>query len=355
MIEPPGSGRRPERRSGRLVLFLLACLCLGALAAAYTLTHGEPTVSLEEAWWAISGGPSIDETTRFVIRDLRLPRLIVALLAGAALALAGVILQDSLRNPIADPSLLGISEAAVLIVALTLFIPGFAFGISTPILALTGGLAAGSLIVTLARSIRDSVRLILMGAVLALLLTSVTTAITLFLYPASGSGEVAFLLRFTTGSVSSTTWQELWSIVPWLIVAIPLGLVAARTLNLLQLGDDVASGLGMRVTRARLVLFLVAMLMVAPVTAVTGPIAFVAFLCPHIARFVLRTTDAHAVLPAAAAVGGLMVLAADLLGRLVFYPLEIPAGVWTIMVGGPIAVVLAGRVLRASAPQVSPT
>jgi iron complex transport system permease protein len=348
-IDLPSAALEPVPQGAhwsRVVLVLLGGLVVAAVVAVVSLASGDPQLSPAEAWKALSGDPAIDETTRFVVQDLRLPRLIGAFMAGAALALAGVILQDSLRNPIADPSLLGISEAAVIAVTFAVLVPGFSSAVGTPILAMIAGMLAGGVIVLFARSIRDSVRLILIGAVLALLLTAVTTTMVLFLFPDASGGEVAFLLRYTTGSVSAVDWDDVRAILPWLLVAVPLALLSGRSLNLLQLGDDMAIGLGMRVTRARLLLFVVAMLLVAPVVAVTGPIAFVAFLSPHIARYLVRTSNAYAVLPVSLVVGGIVVALADLLGRLLFYPVEIPAGIWTVVIAGPIAVAVAGTRLR---------
>jgi iron complex transport system permease protein len=343
--EPDAGGRlRIELRSTRVVVTVAAGIALIALVAAWYLSRGEPNVGIDVVWRAIvwSGDPS--DPAAIAIRELRLPRVTLAIAAGAALGVAGVIMQDSLRNPIADPSLLGISQAAALVVAILLLFPGALPEVSTPLLTLAAGLVTGIILVLLARSIRDPVRLIIVGVVLGLLYTSLTSVALLLAPP--GSGGLSRFFTFTTGSVSSASWQRLDGIWPWLIVAFPLGLLCGRVLNVLQLGDDVASGLGMRVTRARLALLSIAVLLVAPVVAVAGPIAFVAFLSPHVARSLLRSSNAHGVLPTAAVVGALVVLLADSIGRLLFFPLEIPAGIWTIVVAGPIAIWFAGSALR---------
>jgi iron complex transport system permease protein len=313
----------------------------------WNLTQGEPDVSLDVVWRALTGGtPGVDDNGAYLVRELRLPRIVLALVAGAALGLAGVILQDSLRNPIADPTLLGVSDAAALVVAsVVVLAPGGIADIALPALCLAAGLATGVLLVLLARSVRDPVRLILIGVVLASLFATLT-AVVLLLAPA-GTNLNSFF-TFTTGSVSSANWDRLEGIWPWLAVAIPIAFFCGRPLNLLQLGDDVAAGLGMRVTRARLLLLIVAVLLVAPVVSVAGPIAFVAFLSPHVARSLLGSSNAFAVLPATAAIGAVVVLLADTVGRLLFFPTEIPAGIWTIVVAGPIAIWLAGSALRGS-------
>jgi iron complex transport system permease protein len=273
-------------------------------------------------------------------------------LAGGTLALAGVVMQDALRNPIADPGLLGVAQSASLVVAVTLFFPNFLPPVATPVLATIAGIATGIVLVALARSIRDPVRLVLIGAVLAALFTSLTTIVVLVVPFSDLSMGLPLLLRFTVGSVSGVTWDRVGALVPWVAVAVPLALLAGRTLNLLQLGDDVASGLGMRVTRARLAVLAIAVLLVAPIVAIAGPLAFVALLSPHVARMTLRTTNAYSVLIASALIGAMVVLLADAAGRLLFFPHEIPAGIWTILVVGPVAVWLARARLRGSVGEV---
>jgi iron complex transport system permease protein len=339
----------------RLAAVLGTVAAATAVLGAWYLTRGAPDVGLDLVVSAIRD-PQLAEadTGAYLVRELRLPRLLLAVLAGAGLGMAGVIMQDALRNPIADPGLLGISQAAALVVALLIFFPGTLPAIGRPALALLAGLATGGLLVLLARSIRDPVRLVLIGVTLALLYGAATTAV-VYVAPTEGGGIVGLpqLLTFTTGSLVYATWARLHETWPWLAVAVPIALLSGRMLNLLQLGDDVAAGLGMRVTRARFGLFLVAMLLVAPVVSAVGPLAFVALLSPHVTRALLGTSNAYAVLPASAAIGALVVLLADATGRLLLFPSEVPAGIWTIVVAGPFAIWLAGSRLRAPSAVVA--
>jgi iron complex transport system permease protein len=328
---------------GRLVLLLVFCIIASAVLAGLFLSRGEPSVSLGYAIQAALGQLEDGRPAAFVIFELRGPRVILALVAGAAMALAGAIMQDALRNPIADPGLLGISGAAAFVVATAVAFPALLPSSSTPFLALLAGLATGALLVLLAGSVRDPVKLILIGVVLTGLYTTLT-AVVMLLAP-RGTNLAAFF-TYTVGSLASATWDRLWMVLPWVAVAIPVALVSGRTLNLLQLGDDMATGLGMNVARARFLLLGVAVFLVAPVVSVVGPIAFVAFLSPHITRRVIASHNAWLVLPGSAAVGAVVVLAADTVGRLAFFPLEIPAGIWTILIAGPIAIWLAGTSLR---------
>lgn len=336
----------PVRRStiARLILLLVTCTAIVVVMGTWYLSRGEPDVSLEVVWRAALGGDlAADDTGAFLVRDLRLPRLLLGLMAGAALALSGVIMQDALRNPIADPGLLGVSEAAAFAVALVIIFPGTLPEASTPLLALVAGIGTGALLVILARSVRDPIRLILIGTVLAGLYSTLTSVV-LLLAP-RGTNFAAFF-TYTVGSVSTATWERLELIVPWVLIGLVLCAGTGRALNLLQLGDDMAAGLGMRVSRTRFVLLTISVLLVAPVVAVAGPISFVAFLCPHLARMALRSHNAWVVLPASAALGAVVVLLGDAAGRLLFYPREIPVGIWTILVAGPAAIWLAGSSMR---------
>lgn len=340
----PACAPAPPRRTGRLVLVLLGCAAVVTAVAAVQLLRGEPDLAPGDLATALSGADGGDAA--FLVRELRLPRVLLGLLTGLALGAAGTLLQATFRNPVADPSLLGISQAASLVVAVSILVPGVVPDLGLPLLCLLAGLGTGSVLVLLARTVRDPVRLILIGVVLSLLYG---TLISVVLLLAQDYVRLGNFLRFTTGSVSGASWTTVGAAWPWLAVAIPLAMLSGRALNLLGLGDDLATGLGMKVVRARFLLLGLAMLLIAPVVAVVGPIGFVALLAPHVARYLLGTGNAHQVLPASAAVGAVVVLAADAVGRLAFFPVEIPAGIWTIVVAGPAAIWLARGALRTAA------
>lgn len=340
--------RKAPRPVARLVVLVTVGSVVAMAVGAWFLMNGEPTLTLGQMWHALTGGtPASDDIAAQLVRDLRLPRLLLAILAGASLGLAGTILQYSLRNPIADPGLLGVSEAASFVVATTLLFPEAVPNVALPVMALVAGLLTGAILVVLARSVRDPIRLLLIGVVIAGLLTVMTFSV-LLLVPPSRAFTVSQVFVFTSGSVAFASWERVVIVLPWIIIGIPIALASGRSLNLLQLGDDMAIGRGMRVTRTRMILFVAAVLLVAPIVAVAGPIALVALVSPHVARALLRTANAHLVLPASAVIGAVVMVIADTMGRLLFFPLEIPAGVWTIITIGPFAVWLARRSLRPS-------
>jgi iron complex transport system permease protein len=237
-------------------------------------------------------GQQTDERTHTVVWELRLPRALVAICAGAMQALAG-------------------------------------------------GMLAGAVVLLSMRRINDPMRLVLMGVAMnALLYAAIITIVTL-----GQQQDVGLLYLYLLGSLANRTWLQLQVLLPWAAITIPLALLAARPLNLLQLGDEVAEGLGLRVTRMRMLLLLLSAALVAVVVAVAGPIAFVALMAPHMARRALGTPDARLVLPIAALMGAVLLTAADLVAKNLFDPLELPVGVWTTLIGGPLLLLLLRREL----------
>jgi iron complex transport system permease protein len=277
-----------------------------------------------------------------LVGELRLPRLIAASLIGVMLAAAGTILQDTLRNPLGGPELLGVSTGgSAAVAAITVF--GLAVPIPViPFVVLGVGFAIGLSVLLLAQLFSNPGHVALVGAAATAFSGALVLGI-ISLTP-SGSGiAVQDIYRFMAGDLGAADWQSVRILLPWAALLIPLFVFGGRALNLLQLGDDVAAALGMRVRRARLVLFGTAVALTAPVVAVAGPIAFVALFAPHVAREVLRTTDSGKVLLLGGAIGALMTVLADLAARLVISPAELPVGLWTALIGGPALLLLLQR------------
>jgi iron complex transport system permease protein len=160
----------------------------------------------------------------------------------------------------------------------------------------------------------------------------------------SGSGvQVKDIYRFMAGDLAAADWQSVRILLPWAALLVPLWAFGGRTLNLLQLGDDVAAALGLHVRRARVLLFAAAIALTAPVVAVAGPIGFVALFAPHVARQLLGSSDSARVLALSASIGALMMAVADLAARLAVSPAELPVGLWTALIGGPSLLVLLQR------------
>lgn len=311
---------------------LLFCL---VVASVVTLMLGTPALSPMELWGVLVHGEG-ERLIRVVVLELRLPRLLIGVLAGAMLALTGVILQDSLRNVLAGPELLGVSAgAAVVLAAITVFSLPVSFALY-PWACLAGAGVSGGLVLAMSRRTSDPVRLILFGAAMAALLNAVVITIVSL----GNQSQVSVLFFYLLGGLANRTWDYAWVLAYVALPTIPLALLSARVLNALRLGDEVAEGLGLAVFRTRLLLIGLSMTMVAAVVAVCGPIGYVALLAPHVARRLLRTPDAREVLPVAAIFGALLLVSADTLARTLFAPVELPVGIWTTMLGGPVLLIL---------------
>lgn len=323
-----------------MLLLGVGVLAILAAIALLALTLGTPQLTVGDLANIIfhNGG---DKLSRVVVLQLRMPRLALGLTAGAMLALAGTMLQDALRNALAGPELLGVSAgASVVIAAVTIFHLPLLFTLY-PVAALAGGMISGAVVILSMRRLGDSTRLVLMGVSMGALLYAAIVAIVAM----GQQNDVGLLYLYLLGSIANRTWNYYNILWPWAAVGIPLALIMARPLNLLQLGDDMAEALGLKVARTRLIIALISAAMVAAVVAVCGPIGYIALVCPHIARRALRTTDSRVVLPVSALMGAALLAGADLLAKNLFDPLELPVGIWTTVIGGPLLVILLRREL----------
>jgi iron complex transport system permease protein len=345
------SRRRVTVRAGALslradlrVLGVLAVVALATLAAfTVHVGRGEFPVAPLDVLAALAGAG--DEATSFIVLELRVPRALAAVLAGAALGIAGAILQDLARNPLVAPDVIGISVGASL-AAVALIVLGDADGaLSVPLAAFGGALATGVALYVLAwRGGVQGYRLVLVGIGVAALLH----AGVLYVLARGQIFEVAEAYVWLVGSLNGRTWDHVWPLAATLALLAPLSLALAGRLAALQLGDEVARALGVRCERARIALLLVAIVLTGVAVAAVGPIAFVAFIAPHIARRIGGSPAPAAVLPLAAASGALLLLAADLAGRLLFST-EIAAGVITAIIAAPYFLYLLQRANRLGA------
>jgi iron complex transport system permease protein len=281
-----------------------------------------------------------DQAHQFVVWSLRLPRLLVALEVGAALALSGAILQTMTRNPLVAPDIIGVNSGAA-IAAVAIFVLGGSLELVAAA-AFAGGLLAALLVYVLAwRSGLSRYRLVLVGIGVG----AIGAAGIQFLLTRGEISDVQRATVWLTGSLYGTGWAEVALLSAALAVLLPLAFVVARRLSALQLGDDLAASLGLPLERSRLMLVVVAVGLAAINVAVAGPIAFVAFIAPHLARRISRGSGVG-VFPAAAAIGALLLIAADLAARRLLDPTELPAGIFTILFGGPYFVWLLRRAGR---------
>lgn len=288
-----------------------------------------------------SGATGLGELAQnrdFVLWDYRLPRILIAVLAGAGLGLAGALIQGVIRNPLAAPDIIGITQGAGLAATAMLVIwPDLSFGWLIPGAA-AGGLLASLLVWKLAwRHRGEPARLALIGIAMGAWLAALTDWL-LVSHPL----EINAALVWLTGSLWGRGWEHVWLLLPVLLLLIPLALQLAYRLDLLALGDEAAEGLGAGVLRTRQLTLLVAVLLSAVSVAVCGTLSFVGLVAPHLARLLVGA-DHRRLLPVAAGLGALLVLVADTLARTLAPPLELPAGVLTALIGAPYFLFLLTR------------
>lgn len=314
-------------------LLILVVLCL--LVTVLAISGGEYQMSPWKVLRVLFGGGEGIENK--VIWQWRMPRAMAALLFGAALALSGAVFQSLTRNPLGSPDIIGFSTGAYTgaLVALTVLGGGF---VATSIGALLGGLLTAVLVYALAwRNGTAGFRLILVGIGISSVLASFNHFMVL-----RAELDVAMAAAvWGAGSLNGLTWQ---SVIPTsiLLVLVSIALLASSSrLQMLQLGDDLCRALGMRVERTKLFLVVLAVLLVAAVTSLAGPIAFVALVAPQIARR-LAGANGMQLLPTAL-VGALLLASSDLLAQRLFAPVQLPVGVVTVVFGGVYLIYLLNR------------
>lgn len=288
---------------------------------------------------ALFGVDSGDANYGFIVNILRLPRALVAVLVGAALAVAGAILQGLTKNDLAAPDIVGINAGAGL-AAVTLIVafPSVSAAYLPPAAFCGAVVVAAALYVLAWRGSSSPTRLILIGVGLSAMATALTT----FMITFGDIYQVSQALVWLTGSVYGRSWGQIVTLLPWLVVFMPLALLRFRHLNALNLGDEVARGLGSRVELERGLLVLCSVALAASAVATAGTIGFIGLMAPHIARRLVG--PAHGgLLPVSAMTGGAMVVLADLVGRTLFAPVEIPCGIVTAVIGAPFFLYLLYR------------
>ncbi|MEU8223595.1 iron ABC transporter permease [Kribbella sp. NPDC048915] len=304
---------------------------LGVLALVlsfYSLSVGATEVSMGDVFRALIGDTS-NQAAQIVVQ-FQLPRVLLAWLVGIALAVSGGVMQGVIRNPLAAPDIVGVTKGAGFAGMLTLLVlPGLPVLAVVPA-AFAGGLVAAALVYLLAyRRGATPVRIALVGIAVS---AAFEAGIRFLLV--RNPLDVSAALIWLTGSLFGRSMSAVFEILPWVVVLVPLIVVWARKLDVLGLGDDLAAGLGEPVERTRRTLLLFAVALAAAAVAVSGTIGFVGLIAPHMARRVFGGRHL-ASLPAAGLFGVLLMLSADMIGRGLAPPLEIPAGLVTAVVGGP--------------------
>ncbi len=345
---PSGRGQRTYRLavppvSGILrprLVAVTALLAVGTfLVFCWSLTTGDYPIDFTDVVRALVG--SGDPGTVLVVQELRLPRALVGLLAGIAFGMSGGLFQTMTRNPLASPDMIGLTQGAGTFVVGGIVL-GWDGGLGTQALGLLGALTTALVVYTLAwRRGTTGYRIILVGIGVAWICTSATD----YLVARGGRFQAQAALGWLVGNLNGRTWSQVGPLALALAVLVPTALLLGRLLRTLQLGDDVATGLGTRVQPVRLGILLTGVGLIAFATAAAGPVAFVALAAPQIALRLARTAWPPTL--ASGLTGALMVLGSDLIARTLISGTELPVGIVTGVLGAPILLWLLVRANRA--------
>lgn len=327
-------------KSRTTILFILFTAAVAVLFAA-DIAVGSVSIPIRDVWAALTGG-ECDPTTARIIRDIRLMKAVVALVAGAALAVSGLQMQTLFRNPLAGPYVLGVSSGASLGVAL--------FILGAPMAGLTGhawlsslGVAGAAWIgaaatLALVAAISTRIKDIMVILILGIMISSGVSAIVQILQYLSAEEALKSFVVWTMGSLGDVTATQLALLLPAVAAGAALGIAAIKSLNMLLLGENYARSMGLDLHRSRSIILLSTTLLAGTVTAFCGPIGFIGLAMPHVARVIFRNADHRTLMPAAALTGAASLLLCDMVAKLLALPvnsitalLGIPVVVWVVV------------------------
>ncbi|MFF4260668.1 FecCD family ABC transporter permease [Streptomyces virginiae] len=336
---PRGVSEARRRRvvgSVTLLLVLLAAVVVSLAVGARALTPAE-------VWRGLSAAPDPDQRLteiRLIVRTVRVPRTVLALVAGVALGVGGALIQGYTRNPIADTGLLGVNSGASFAVVLVIALFGFADPFQYVWFAFLGAAVAGVVVFGLAsigRGAGNPLTLALAGQGVTVFLAAMTTAVAL-----SDKASLNALRFWNAGSVAGVGFDVIGPVIAFIAVGLVLALITLPALNLLNLGDDVARGLGVNIVLSRTVGIAAITLLAGAATAACGPIAFLGLMVAHMARY-LTGPDYRWLVPYAGLLGAVVLLVCDIVGRLLVRPGELDAGVVVALLGAPFFAALVWR------------
>ncbi|MCR6111471.1 iron ABC transporter permease [Bacillus sp. A301a_S52] len=316
-----------EKRSKRRVIALVAILPLFLLVSLFALISGGVSISHNDIWLAINGaGDPINQT---IIMDIRLPRILIGFLVGACLAVAGALLQGVMRNPLADPGIIGVTAGGGFVATITMLaLPQFSYLL--PLTAFTGAFITSMLIYTLAWDKGASpLKIILAGVAINALIGAGQNGL-MVIY----SDRVQSVIPWLSGGLNGRSWYHLEFMAPYAVVGLVLSLFAIKPANILQLGDDSAKLLGQKVELQRFSLISLAAFLAGAAVSVAGLIGFVGLVVPHAVRLLIGE-DYRYLLPLSACGGAILVVFADTIARSWFDPIELPVGILLAALGAP--------------------
>ena len=336
----------------RFSIFSVAAMAVGLLVVgSLVLTVGSVHIAFRQVWAIlVSHLPLVNlevnwsSTTDMIVTGIRLPRIILAGMAGAALGVAGATYQGLFRNPLADPYLIGVAQGAALGAVTGFLLPWtFLGGYLIPVLAFLGALVSVSAVYLIARVGKaiPVTTLILAGVAIGSFLISLTSYITII-----SADKMPGILSWLMGKFSMANWEQVGLIAPFLVVGLAVIFIFARPLNVMQLDEEKAEQLGINVERTKLILMAASTLITAAAVCFVGTIGFVGIIIPHAVRLIWGP-DHRTLLPLAALSGAILLILADTASRTLFPPTEIPVGVITAFLGAPFFLFLLRRKKKA--------
>ncbi|WP_295663661.1 Fe(3+) dicitrate ABC transporter permease subunit FecD [uncultured Haemophilus sp.] len=316
---------RASHVSFRAIGFYVITLSLMVLLFGLSIRLGTYTLSFEEIWAAFQP----DDKNYFTLMEYRLPRAVLAILLGGALAISGVLVQSVVRNPLASPDILGINNAAGLVaVSVLMFLPNLAF-YWMPIFAFLGGVLSFVILWIVCGFNFRPIKMAIIGVALSALWAAISHYLML-----TNPVEINTAMLWLTGSLWGRSWSYLNVVLPWLVVLLPLPFIFCRDLDTLGLGENKASTLGVTVNKVQISVLVLAVALSTTAVAICGPIAFLGLVAPHLARRLVGGRH-RTLLPAALIIGALLLQLSDILARVIDPPTELPAGILTAIIGAP--------------------
>ena len=309
----------------RAIGFYLSALCTVALLFVLSIRYGTYTLSFDE----ISQAFHPDDKNYFTLMEYRLPRALLAIIIGGALAISGVLVQSVVRNPLASPDILGINNAAGLVaVTVLIFLPNLAF-YWLPIFAFIGGVLSFILLWMICAFNFRPIKMAIIGVALSALWAAISHYLML-----TNPVEINTAMLWLTGSLWGRSWAYVDVVLPWLLVLLPLPFIFCRDLDTLGLGENKAATLGVSVNKTQILVLVLAVALSTTAVAICGPIAFLGLVAPHLARKLVGGRH-RTLLPAAMLIGTLLLQISDILARVIDPPTELPAGILTAIIGAP--------------------
>ena len=326
-----------------LLLFMALLLCF-----VFNISLGSVSIPFKDTFNAILGGELSNDSWKYIVWNVRIPKAFTAILVGSGLALSGLLMQTLFRNPLAGPFVLGISSgaslgAALLIMGASMFSGLFSFGIvndaSLAVASSIGSFLVLMVVVVVAYRIKDTMALLIIG----LMFGSITTAIVSVLSYFTNAEKLQQYIYWSFGSVGNLSWQQLLLLLFIILVGVILSIVSIKPLNSLLLGENYARSLGVNLKKSRYIIIIATGLLAGGITAFAGPIAFIGLAVPHLTRQIFNTTDHKVLVPAVLIYGAILMLICDTIAQLPTSANVLPINAITSIVGAPVVIWLLVR------------